>query len=127
MHAKNIIDISTIIVYIQSMTQKINTLPKHPREDEAEMDKMSEAAFAGYGLNKPHLYDWAKDEKDDHFIDRPELPTEKPVELFIAELHNEVAAREAGKMATGNVISIDVNSVSSEYAVPVTVEHSDVA
>jgi len=109
------------------MTAKTNTLPKHPRIDEAEMDRMSEAAFAGKGSNKPHLYDWAKDDQDGNFIDRPELPAEKPVELFIAELHNEVAAREAGKMATGNVISIDVNSISSEYDVPVTVEHSDVA
>lgn len=109
------------------MTQKTNTLPIHPRVDEAEMDRMSEAAFAGIGTNKPHLYDWAKDEKDGHFIDKPELPADKPPELFIAELQKEVAAREAGMIATGNVISIEVNSVDSEYAVPVTVEHSDVA
>lgn len=109
------------------MTHKTNTLPKDIRVDEAEMDRMSEAAFAGLGSNKPHLYDWAKDEKDGHFIDKPKLPAEMPVELFIAELHNEVAARDAGKIATGNVISIDVTSEPSTYEVPVTVQHSDVA
>ena len=101
------------------MAQKTNKLPQHPDQINSDLDKASRRAFAKQGLAP---YDWA-DENAEAKVNPNNalLPKVKPAELFLEELHQEVAAKEAGRVATGNVISIDVNSVSEAQQIPVHV------
>ena len=110
------------------MTQK-NKKPQTNPDRSAEAK--SDAAWADYNtvakvvgmegadalmIAERRTYDAVKPKVDTANLD-------SQPELFIPEL----AEKAVGRVATGNVITIDVSSVDSEYAIPVTVEQSDVA
>ncbi len=101
----------------------MNHTNKKPRTSaDQSAENSSDAAWGDYNTVAKVV---GMDRADDYMVASRNTyaPRGLRTELVIPELQEQTI----GSVATGTVVSIDVNSVPSEYAVPVTVEHSDVA
>ena len=110
-----------------------NTLPPSAAEITYDADQASARAFAEQYPDKdttlPELANPRP--QDGHFIEKPELPAEKPEAQFVNEFLNETgypgSHTPAGDIATEQVVQVDFSQSGKETPVPVEVERPEVA
>ncbi len=110
----------------------INPLPKSSAQVTYEADRASAKAFEEqYNISADTPRPLANPQSSSqHFIERPELPATKSDNKFLGEFFAETnypGRRVSADAAVRQVVEVDFTQAEQETAVPVRVEHNNVA